>query len=52
MFEFDWPIGLFHFFRVQQRLEQILACRVDLVMREAVKPQLRDRNFREAVRAT
>jgi uncharacterized protein len=50
--EFDRPIGLFHFFRVQRRLEQILGCRVDLVMRGAVKPQLRDRIFREAVRAT
>ena len=50
--DFDRPIGLFHFFRVQRRLEQILSCRVDLVMREAVKPQLRDRIFREAVRAT
>lgn len=49
---FDRPIGLFHFFRVQRRLEQILGCRVDLVMRDAVKPQLRDRIFREAVRAT
>jgi predicted nucleotidyltransferase len=50
--EFDRPIGLLHFFHVQRRLEQILGCRVDLVMREAVKPQLRDRIFREAVRAT
>ncbi len=50
--DFNRPIGLFHFFRVQRRLEQILGCRVDLVMRDAVKPQLRDRIFREAVRAT
>ncbi len=50
--EFDRSIGLVHFFRVQRRLEQILGCRVDLVMRDAVKPQLRDRIFREAVRAT
>jgi predicted nucleotidyltransferase len=50
--EFDRPIGLFHFFRVQRRLEQILGCRVDLVMRDAVKPQLRERIFGEAVRAT
>lgn len=49
---FDKPIGLFHFFRVQRRLEEILGCRVDLVMREAVKRQLRDRIFAEAVRAT
>jgi hypothetical protein len=50
--EFDRPIGLFHFFRVQRRLEEILGCRVDLVMRAAVKRQLRDRIFAEAVRAT
>lgn len=50
--EFDKPIGLFHFFRVQRRLEEILGCRVDLVMRDAVKRQLRDRIFAEAVRAT
>jgi hypothetical protein len=50
--EFDEPIGLFHFVRVQQRLEAILGCRVDLVMREAVKRQLRDRIFAEAVHAT
>jgi predicted nucleotidyltransferase len=49
---FDRPIGLFHFFRVQLRLEDILGCRVDLVMRDAVKRQLRDRIFAEAVRAT
>ena len=50
--EFDKPVGLFHFFRVQWRLEEILGCRVDLVMRDAVKLQLRDRIFAEAVRAT
>ncbi len=49
--EFDRPIGLFHFSRVQRRLEQILGSPVDLVMRDAVKAQLRDRIFREAVRA-
>ena len=49
--DFDKPIGLFHFFRVQRRLEVILGCPVDLVMRDAVKRQLRDRIFAEAVRA-
>jgi len=48
---FDRPIGLIHFFRVQRRLEEILGCRVDLVMRDAVKRQLRERIFAEAVRA-
>jgi predicted nucleotidyltransferase len=50
--DFDRPVGLFHFFRVKGRLEQILGCPVDLVMREAVKPQLRDRILGEAIRAT
>ena len=50
--EFDRPIGLFHFFRVQRRLEEILGARVDLVMRDAVKPQLRERILAEAVRAS
>lgn len=50
--DFDRPIRLFQFFRVQQTLERILGSRVDLVMREAVKPQLRDRILGEAVRAT
>lgn len=50
--DFDRPVGLFHFFRVQSRLEEILGCKVDLVMRDAVKRQLRDRIFAEAVRAT
>jgi uncharacterized protein len=49
--EFDEPIGLFHFFRVQKRLEQVLGRRVDLVMRNAVKRQLRARVFGEAIRA-
>ena len=49
--EFDRPIGLFHFFLVQQRLEAILGARVDLVMRDALKPQLRERILAEAVRA-
>ena len=50
--DFDKPIGLFHFLRVQRRIEEILGSRVDLVMRDAVKRQLRDRIFAEAVRAT
>lgn len=50
--EFDRPVGLFHFFRVQRRLEEILGSPVDLVMRGAVKRQLRERILAEAVRAT
>jgi len=37
---------------VQRRLEEILGCPVDLVMRDAVKRQLREGILAEAVRAT
>jgi hypothetical protein len=36
----------------KSRSSSRLGCRVDLVMRDAVKRQLRDRIFAEAVRAT
>jgi predicted nucleotidyltransferase len=39
--EFDKPIGLFEFIRLQQRLSDILGRQVDLVTQEALKPQLR-----------
>jgi predicted nucleotidyltransferase len=32
-------------------LEDLLGARVDLVMRDAIKPQLRERIFAEAIRA-
>ncbi len=50
--EFDRPVGLLQFFRVQRRLEEILGARVDLVMKDAVKPQLRGQILGEAVLAT
>ncbi len=49
--QFDRPVGLFHFFHVQRRLEEILGACVDVVMRDAVKPQLRECIFAEAIRA-
>ena len=49
--EFDRPIDLFHFFRVQHRIEEILGVgRVDLVERGAEHPALRERIRREAIR--
>ena len=50
--EFDRPVGLFQFFRVQRRLEAIVGRPVDLVMKDAIKPQLRTRILAEAVSAT
>jgi predicted nucleotidyltransferase len=51
--EFDGrPVGLFHLSRTQQHLETVLGVpRVDLVLRDAVKPALRDEILREAVYA-
>jgi predicted nucleotidyltransferase len=40
---FDRPVGLFHFFRVQRRLEAIVGGPVELVMKDAIKRQLRTR---------
>jgi hypothetical protein len=48
--EFGRPVGLFHFFSVQHRLEQILDVKkVDLVQRGALHPALRDHILAEAI---
>ncbi len=47
--EFDRPIELFEFARLQRQLGELLGHRVDLVTPAALKPQLRDRILREAV---
>jgi predicted nucleotidyltransferase len=48
--EFDRTIGVFHFFRVQHLLEEILGVpKVDLVQKGAVHPALRDRIIAEAI---
>ena len=48
--EFDRPVGLFHFFSVQHRLEEILGVRkVDLVQRGALHPALREHILAEAI---
>ena len=51
--EFDGrPVGLFHLSRTQHYLESILGVpRVDLVLREGIKPALKERILREAVYA-
>jgi len=45
--EFDRPIGLFNFIRLKHRLSEILGREVDLVTREALKPQLREHILQE-----
>ena len=48
--EFDAPIGLFGFVRLQRRLAEILGRPVDLVPVDGVKARLRERIFAEAQR--
>jgi len=48
--EFDRSIGVFHFFRVQHRLEEILEVpKIDMVQKGALHPALRERILAEAV---
>jgi uncharacterized protein len=51
--EFDGrPVGLFHLSRTQHFLEGILGVsKVDLVLRAAIKPALKERILREAIHA-
>jgi uncharacterized protein len=50
--EFDGrPVGLFHLSLTRQYLESIFGTRVDLVMRDSIKPALKERILQEAVHA-
>ena len=49
--EFDRPVGYFHLFEVQDRLQAILGCSVDLVTAGGLRPELRQEILAEAVRA-
>ncbi len=48
--DFERPVSLFHFVRVRELLESVLApYPVDLVMRSAVRKEIREEVLREAV---
>ncbi|MEP7133583.1 MAG: HepT-like ribonuclease domain-containing protein [Chloroflexota bacterium] len=49
--EFERPIGLFEFARLQLYLEELFGQRVDLVTPEALRKELREGILREAIRA-
>jgi len=49
--EFDRPVGYFHLFDVQDRLETILGCKVVLVTKGGLRSELRQNILAEAVRA-
>jgi predicted nucleotidyltransferase len=50
--EIERPMGLIGFIGIQEYLEQILGCDVDLGTPESLKPAIRDRVLQEAVRVT
>jgi predicted nucleotidyltransferase len=49
--EFDRPVGLFDLARLKTHLEELIGTRVDLVTLGGLRATVRDRVFREAVRA-
>jgi len=48
--EFKQPIGLFQFIELQQQLEALLGCKVDLGTKRSLKVQFNDQVFQEAIR--
>jgi len=48
--EFDRPVGYFGLFALQDHLESILGCKVDLGTPESLKPRIRERVMGECVR--
>ena len=49
--DFSVPVGLFHFIDVKNYLEEILGRQVDLVARDAIRPEFREQIEREMVHA-
>ena len=48
--EFKTPIGLFDFVGLQQELEELLGCKVDLGTKQSLKLQIKDKVLEEAIR--
>lgn len=48
--EFEQPVGLFEFIGLQQKLESVLGCRVDLGTKRSLKLNIRDKILTEAIR--
>lgn len=49
--DFNQPVSLFELVDLKDYLEQLLGCSVDLVPRDSLKRQLRDRILKEAIPA-
>ena len=50
--EFNRPLGLFEFIALQQNLESILGCKVDLGTKRSLKLQIKDKVLQEAILVT
>ncbi len=50
--KFSQPVGLFHFIDLQQHLEDILKCKVDLGTYRSIKPSIKEQVLQEAIRVT
>jgi len=48
--EFNRPVGYFGLFALQEHLEKLLGCPVDLGTPESLKPRLRERVMGELIR--
>lgn len=48
--EFSQPVGLFQFIGLQQRLESLLGCKVDLGTLRSLKSRIKDHVLQEAIR--
>jgi predicted nucleotidyltransferase len=51
-FEAGAQIGLFEFARLRRRLCELLGREVDLVTRDAIRPEMKDQILRDAVHAS
>lgn len=49
--EFSQPVGMFEFLDLKEYLEKILGTRVDLATESALKPRIKDKILKEAIRA-
>lgn len=47
--DFEKPIGLFDFIDLEEYLETLLATKVDLVSRKALKPRIGERILKEVI---
>ena len=50
--EFNKPVGYFGLFALQDHLEKLLGCPVDLGTPESLKPRIRERIMGELIRVT